>query len=119
MRGKLLGAVLLAVAASVLAETPELPTSKLSHPPNGTESGAIPGEGTKAQDFLDTARRMYDQAYAMHERADALRDLNRYEEAEEFEDRAKDYEGQARDYQRRAEELHLPTTIHRSPRVED
>jgi len=55
----------------------------------------------------------------LRETAEALRDRNRYDEAEAYEDRAKDMEEQARGYERCAEESKLPTTKRRPTQVED
>jgi len=110
--------LLLVVAGVTLAVAQERPTHELSHPP--TRDQASPsGERTETREFLDNARRLYDRAYKLRENAEALREGNRYEEAEAFDERALNLEDQARQYEHRAEESRLPATSHRPAPIEE
>ena len=110
--------VLLVIAGVTLAVAQERPTHELSHPPKRDEVSPS-GERAETREFIDNARRLYDRAYKLRENAGALRDGNRYEEAEAFEERALDLEDQARQYERRAEESRLPATSHRPAPIEE
>ena len=106
-RDALIG-LLFVLAAATPAVAQDRPTHELSHPPKHEEVGPS-GERTETREFLDNARLMYDRAERLRESAEALRDGNRYEEAEVFDGRALDLEDQARQYERRAEDSRLPT----------
>jgi len=118
LAGALVGA-LVAFAGVRVVGAQERRTPQLSRPPTGGDFSAPPKERAETREFLDNARRLYDQAYRLRETAEALRDRNRYDEAEAYEDRAKDMEEQARGYERRAEESRLPTTKRRPTQVEE
>jgi len=108
-----------ACAGVRLVRAQEQSTPRLSRPPPGGDFSAPPKERAETREFLDNARRLYDQAYRLRETAEALRDRNRYDEAEAYEDRARDMEEQARGYERRAEESRLPTTKRRPTQTEE
>jgi len=119
-RPAIVGGALLVVAGVALVGAQERPTHQLSRPSTGEHLSAPPEEKGESREYLDSARRLYDRAYRLRESAEALRDDNRYEEAEAFETRALELEDQARQYERRAEDSRLPTTSpRRPPQVEE
>ena len=118
-RRSFLAGVLLAVVGTGSAAAQERSAPKLSKPPAGGDYRSPLGQRTETQDLQDSAKRLYDRAYRLREGADALRDRNRYEEADAYDDEARDLEEQARGYERRAEESRVAPPSRRPPPIEE
>ena len=106
-------------SGTAAAQVPERRAPPLSKPPALGDLRAPPGERTETQDLIDSAKKLYDRAYRLREGADALRDRNRYEEADAYDDQARDLEEQARGYERKAEESRNGPMSHRPPQMEE
>jgi hypothetical protein len=103
--GALAATAFLAVVAQAQVRHPELtkPRDYDADSEHPQAPGVPVSPSMEERSLLERAQRMHNQAYGLRDRANELRDDDKYDEAEALDDRADEYDARALDMERRAE----------------